>query len=102
MHLSQLLKSTLKIFLTLIGLQFRKQQETVLRKSMKSLTFHSYQEFLEQTKKPDFEQDNGWQGIDEQQIYSEQEYEAYERRRQEEIQKMIAKGIVRIRLLRAT
>jgi len=71
---------------------------------MKSLTFpfHSYQEFLEQTKKPDFEQDNGWQGIDEQQIYSEQEYEAYERRRQEEIQKMIAKGIVRIQLLRAT
>lgn len=55
----------------------------------------SYQEFLEQTKKPNFEQDDGWQGIDEQQIYSEQEYEAYERRRQEEIQKMVAKGMVR-------
>ncbi|XP_011331230.1 nucleobindin-2 isoform X2 [Ooceraea biroi] len=54
----------------------------------------SYQEFLEQTKKPDFEQDDGWQGIDEQQIYSEQEYKAYEKLRQEEIQKMVAKGML--------
>jgi len=51
---------------------------------------------LEQTKKPDFTQDQGWQGLDEQQIYSQQEYEAYERRRQEEIQKMIAKGMVSV------
>lgn len=55
---------------------------------------YSYQEFLEQTKKPDFQRDEGWQGLDEQQIYSQQEYEAYERRRQEEIQKMVAKGMV--------
>lgn len=54
----------------------------------------SYQEFLEQTKKPDFQQDEGWQGLDEQQIYSQQEYEAFQRHRQEEIQKMIAKGMV--------
>ncbi|TGZ32754.1 nucleobindin-2 isoform X1 [Temnothorax longispinosus] len=54
----------------------------------------SYQEFLEQTKKPDFQQDEGWQGLDEQQIYSQQEYEAFQRHRQEEIQKMIAKGML--------
>lgn len=54
----------------------------------------SYQEFLEQTKKPDFQQDEGWQGLDEQQIYSQQEYEAYLKHRQEEIQKLIAKGMV--------
>ncbi|XP_067216275.1 nucleobindin-2 isoform X2 [Linepithema humile] len=54
----------------------------------------SYEEFLEQTKKPDFSQDEGWQGLDEQQIYSQQEYEAFEKRRQEEIQKMIAKGML--------
>ncbi|XP_014483577.1 PREDICTED: nucleobindin-2 isoform X2 [Dinoponera quadriceps] len=54
----------------------------------------SYQEFLEQTKKPDFQRDEGWQGLDEQQIYSQQEYEAYERRRQEELQKMISKGML--------
>lgn len=54
----------------------------------------SYQEFLEQTKKPVFLQDEGWQGLDEQQVYSQQEYEAYERHKQEEIQKMIAKGMV--------
>lgn len=54
----------------------------------------SYQEFLEQTKKPDFQQDEGWQGLDEQQIYSQQEYETFQRHRQEEVQKMIAKGMV--------
>ncbi|XP_012526824.1 nucleobindin-2 isoform X2 [Monomorium pharaonis] len=54
----------------------------------------SYQEFLEQTKKPDFQQDEGWQGLDEQQIYSQQEYEAFQRQRQEELQGRIAKGML--------
>ncbi|XP_011145754.1 nucleobindin-2 isoform X2 [Harpegnathos saltator] len=54
----------------------------------------SYQEFLEQTKKPDFQRDEGWRALEEQEIYSQQEYEAYERRRQEEVQKMIAKGML--------
>ncbi|XP_020282154.1 nucleobindin-2 isoform X2 [Pseudomyrmex gracilis] len=55
----------------------------------------SYEEFLEQTKKPDFTQDEGWQGLDEQQIYTQQEYDAYIQRRQEEIHKMkIAKGML--------
>lgn len=56
--------------------------------------YYSYQEFLEQTKKPDFQQDEGWQGLDEQQVYTQQEYEAWQRQRQEEIQKLIAKGLV--------
>ncbi|XP_018405749.1 PREDICTED: nucleobindin-2 isoform X2 [Cyphomyrmex costatus] len=56
--------------------------------------FISYQEFLVQTMKPDFQQDEGWQGLDEQQIYSQQEYEAFQKHRQEEIQKMVAKGIL--------
>ncbi|XP_018047339.1 PREDICTED: nucleobindin-2 isoform X1 [Atta colombica] len=54
----------------------------------------SYQEFLVQTMKPDFQQDEGWQGLDEQQIYSQQEYEAFQKHRQEEIQKMVAKGML--------
>ncbi|XP_018358059.1 PREDICTED: nucleobindin-2 isoform X3 [Trachymyrmex cornetzi] len=53
----------------------------------------SYQEFLVQTMKPDFQQDEGWQGLDEQQVYSQQEYEAFQKHRQEEIQKMVAKGM---------
>ncbi|XP_025263896.1 nucleobindin-2 isoform X3 [Camponotus floridanus] len=53
----------------------------------------SYQEFLEQTKKPNFQQDEGWQGLDEQQMYSKEEYEVFQKRRQEEIQNMIAKGM---------
>ncbi|EFN63576.1 Nucleobindin-2 [Camponotus floridanus] len=54
----------------------------------------SYQEFLEQTKKPNFQQDEGWQGLDEQQMYSKEEYEVFQKRRQEEIQNMIAKGML--------
>ncbi|KZC04767.1 Nucleobindin-2 [Dufourea novaeangliae] len=55
--------------------------------------FISYDEFLEQTKKPDFQRDEGWQGLDEQQIYTPEEYEAFARHKQEEIQRMIAKGM---------
>lgn len=52
-------------------------------------TYCSYAEFLEQTKKSDFQRDEGWQGLDEQQIYSQQEYEVYQRHKEEEIQKMM-------------
>lgn len=55
---------------------------------------HSFQEFVDQTKRADFEQDNGWQGLDEQELYSQHEYEEYERQRQEEIQKLIESGAV--------
>ncbi|XP_066581337.1 nucleobindin-2 isoform X2 [Prorops nasuta] len=55
--------------------------------------FISYEEFIEQTKRPDFQQDEGWEGLEKQQIFSEQEYQAFERKRQEEIQKLIAQGM---------
>lgn len=54
----------------------------------------SFQEFIEQTKKPDFEQDEGWEGLDEQQIYTPEEFEAFKKHRQEEIQALIAKGML--------
>ncbi|GLG96125.1 Uncharacterized protein GBIM_02944, partial [Gryllus bimaculatus] len=53
----------------------------------------SYQEFLQQTQKPDFDKDDGWQALDEQQIYSPEEYAAFEQRRQQEIQRMIQQGL---------
>lgn len=54
----------------------------------------SYEEFLAQTQKPEFEKDPGWEGLDEQQIYTQDEYRAFEMRRQEEIQRLIAQGVV--------
>ncbi|XP_076681680.1 nucleobindin 1 isoform X2 [Andrena cerasifolii] len=53
----------------------------------------SYDEFFEQTRNPDFQKDEGWQPLDEQQIYTHEEFEAFERHKQEEIQKLIAKGM---------
>ncbi|KAB7496728.1 Nucleobindin-2 [Armadillidium nasatum] len=54
----------------------------------------SFDEFIEQTKKNDFERDEGWQGLDEQQVYSQQEYEEYERQRQMEMQRLVESGAI--------
>ncbi|XP_076764305.1 nucleobindin 1 isoform X2 [Xylocopa sonorina] len=52
----------------------------------------SYEEFLEQTKKPDFQQDDGWQSLDEQQIYTPEEFEQFEWQKQQDM-KNIRQGI---------
>ncbi|XP_017778756.1 PREDICTED: nucleobindin-2 [Nicrophorus vespilloides] len=44
--------------------------------------FIDYQEFVQQTKRNDFEKDNGWQGLDEQKPYTDEEMEAYIRQYQ--------------------
>nr|CAG4652068.1 EOG090X0B17 [Triops cancriformis] len=54
----------------------------------------SYQEFLDQTKKAEFERDPGWQGLDEQPVYNREEYVEFERQRQEEIQRLIQQGLI--------
>lgn len=58
----------------------------------------SFNEFVEQTRKAEFEQDGGWQGLDEQEMYSQQEYEEFERHRQEEIRQLVEAGVVSIGL----
>ncbi|XP_015173582.1 PREDICTED: nucleobindin-2-like isoform X2 [Polistes dominula] len=47
----------------------------------------SYSEFLEQAKKPDFQEDPGWETLGEQEIFTKEEYEAYNKRVQEMLQK---------------
>ncbi|XP_071548087.1 nucleobindin-2 isoform X2 [Panulirus ornatus] len=54
----------------------------------------SYKEFVDQTRRAEFEQDKGWQGLDEQEIYSQQEYEEFERQRQEEIRHLVESGAI--------
>lgn len=54
----------------------------------------SFKEFVDQTKRSDFEQDKGWEGLDEQELYSQQEYEEYERQRREEIQRLVESGAI--------
>ncbi|KAJ8682116.1 hypothetical protein QAD02_017908 [Eretmocerus hayati] len=53
----------------------------------------SYQEFLDQSKKTEFEKDPGWETLDQQQIYSEQEYENYRRQKEMELQQAISRGM---------
>lgn len=49
---------------------------------------------MAKTKEPDFEKDPGWESLDQKPIYTHEEYQEFERRRQEEVQKMIAQGLV--------
>nr|CAG4637259.1 EOG090X0B17 [Ceriodaphnia reticulata]SVE73122.1 EOG090X0B17 [Ceriodaphnia reticulata] len=54
----------------------------------------SFPEFLEQTRKQEFERDPGWNTIDEEPVYSQQEYMEFERQRQMEIQRLIDQGLL--------
>lgn len=49
-----------------------------------------FEEFIDQTKRDEFAKDPGWDTVDTEKVYTHEEYEAYERRRQEEIQRMMA------------
>ncbi|XP_023943495.2 nucleobindin-2 isoform X2 [Bicyclus anynana] len=53
-----------------------------------------FNEFMLETQRADFNQDEGWKPIDENQIYTQQEYEAYERRRLEELHYLQQRGLV--------
>jgi len=52
----------------------------------------SIEEFMVQTNKEEFQKDPEWETIDRQPQYSHEEYLEYERRRQEEVQRLIAQG----------
>ncbi|KAL0280429.1 UNVERIFIED_CONTAM: hypothetical protein PYX00_001720 [Menopon gallinae] len=53
----------------------------------------SYEEFLEKTKQPDFEKDPGWESLDQKPVYTYEEYKEFERKRHEEVQKLIQQGL---------
>ncbi|XP_058831274.1 nucleobindin-2 [Topomyia yanbarensis] len=52
----------------------------------------SYEEFLEQTRRDEFQKDPGWDTVDQQPQFTHEEYLEYERRNQEQIQRLIAEG----------
>ncbi|XP_053953903.1 nucleobindin-2 [Anastrepha ludens] len=54
----------------------------------------SFQEFLEQTKRDEWHKDPEWETVDEKPQYTHDEYLEFERRRQEEIQRMVAQGLL--------
>ncbi|EDW19794.2 nucleobindin-2 isoform X1 [Drosophila mojavensis] len=52
----------------------------------------SMDEFMQQTSKEEFQKDPEWKTIDQQPQFTHEEYLEFERRRQEEVQNMIAQG----------
>lgn len=54
----------------------------------------SYEEFIDQTKRAEFQQDQKWDTVDNAPQYTHEEYLDYERKRQEEIQRLISEGLL--------
>lgn len=54
----------------------------------------SFQEFIDQTKREEFQRDPGWDTVDNIPQFTHEEYLEFERKRQEEVQRLIAKGVV--------
>ncbi|XP_058055990.1 nucleobindin-2 [Anopheles bellator] len=52
----------------------------------------SFEEFVEQTKRDEFQKDPEWETVDHQPQFTHDEYLEFERRRQEEVQRLIAQG----------
>uniref|UniRef100_A0A182FDL7 Uncharacterized protein n=1 Tax=Anopheles albimanus TaxID=7167 RepID=A0A182FDL7_ANOAL len=52
----------------------------------------SFEEFVAQTKRDEFQKDPEWQTVDHEPQFTHEEYLEFERRRQEEIQRLIAEG----------
>lgn len=57
----------------------------------------SFQEFLDQTKREQFNRDPAWETVDEQIQYTHEEYLEFERRRRQEVDRMIAEGLVTVK-----
>ncbi|XP_037086650.1 nucleobindin-2-like isoform X3 [Pollicipes pollicipes] len=55
--------------------------------------FISLKEFMASTQHDDYRADQGWEGVNEREVYARQQYEAYERQRMAEIQRQINMGM---------
>ncbi|XP_072930614.1 nucleobindin-2 isoform X2 [Epargyreus clarus] len=53
-----------------------------------------FREFMMETQRADFNQDEGWKSIDENQIYTQNEYQEYERKKMEELRYLQSLGLV--------
>ncbi|CAB3225972.1 unnamed protein product [Arctia plantaginis] len=53
-----------------------------------------FNEFMLETQKAEFTQDEGWKTLEENQIYSQNEYQEYERRKLEELKYLQQRGLV--------
>lgn len=56
----------------------------------------SWEEFKRMSEQPDFEKDDGWKTIDQNEIYTSEELRLFENQRQQQIDQMIKSGHVNI------
>merc|ERR1711970_1457517 len=52
----------------------------------------SYEEFLAETKRDEYEKDEGWDTLDDEELYTDEEFNNFEHERQQEIQRMMDAG----------
>jgi len=74
--------------------EMERMREHVFKESDKDKNrMISYDEFLQETKRDEFEKDEGWDTLDEDEdLYTDEEFKQFEHEREEQIQKMVAAG----------
>jgi len=74
--------------------EMERMREHVFKESDKNKDrMISYEEFLTETKKDEFEKDSGWDTLDEDEdLYTDEEFQQFEHEREEQIQKMVDAG----------
>nr|CAG4635650.1 EOG090X0B17 [Artemia franciscana] len=73
--------------------EMERMREHVIRQTDKNRDgLISFEEFLEESQKSEFNEDPGWDTVDQGPIYNEEEYRMYEQRRIAEIQRMVQEG----------
>jgi len=73
--------------------EMERMREHVFKESDKDKNrMISYDEFLAETERDEFEKDPGWDTLEDESMYSDEEFQRFEREREEQIQKLIESG----------
>jgi len=73
--------------------EMERMREHVFKESDKDKNrMISFQEFLAETERDEFEKDPGWDAIDDEELYTDEEFQRFEKEREEQIQRLIDAG----------
>jgi len=73
--------------------EMERMREHVFKESDKDKNrMISFEEFLAETERDEFEKDPGWDTLDDEELYTDEEFQKFEREREEQIKKLMETG----------
>jgi len=73
--------------------EMERMREHVFKESDKDKNrMISYDEFLAETERDEFEKDPGWDSLDDEELYTDEEFQRFEREREDQIKNLIESG----------